>query len=333
MQRTLIIEPWGGLANRFCTLLSGMRLAKLYEAEFLLEWQKSDDCCVEFEDLFLNPFAKNTNSRNHCHWREICQARNELGWTNSPIIENFPEDKPLWLSSHAILATPGDNRHPRHYTLYDRIARESAAYFANLKPSEIVAQKLEPYRNINFSKVFGLHIRRPYPSSSPHHAHEMNYYNRPNDAAYIEMAGKILATGCFDKIFLATNDFATQQRLIDNFGDRIFFHPKVSICNESDVEAVQDALVDMILLSRCACLGRYNGSSFSYMASLLGLKPMLLIGQRTADSPVYYGAVYYKPDYDYFENFHIDTLEEAIDTVFKSDILSDGFSNYKNQTA
>ncbi len=78
------------------------------------------------------------------------------------------------------------------------------------------------------------------------------------------------------KIFLACNSTAWQDNLVARYGDRVMFYAKRSLDRSSTV-AIQDALIDLMLLSRTKRIIGTRYSSFSMLACLWGKIPIQLI--------------------------------------------------------
>jgi hypothetical protein len=80
---------------------------------------------------------------------------------------------------------------------------------------------------------------------------------------------------CF---FLATDDPLVEQELVKKFGDRIITFQKSALSRNS-IQGIQDALVDIIMLSRTRELIGSHWSSFTEYASLFsGEKRLHVVG-------------------------------------------------------
>lgn len=297
MNKKIVIEPLGGLGNRLMALLSSMRIAHHYKAALSLYWSRGPDCCADFKDLFSTdlqevPFRlKKSSLVRDCSYADGKHAASRVVAS-----EDFSGDKPLWLATNTILTLPEDNVDEDGYILADPVVGDLGRYFNALNFSPEVRARLAKYANFDFSKTVGVHIRRPYPANSTYHEMEKRLRSLPTDEGYANVVIDLLKKPYCDRVFLCTNDFLTQKTIIDAVGsDRVFVHPKTTIDNAEDSEAVVDALVDMVLLSRCAMTVRGLGSTFSYMASLIGFKPSFEIYQKDKDSRVGFSAYQFSP--------------------------------------
>jgi hypothetical protein len=131
--------------------------------------------------------------------------------------------------------------------------------YDGLKPKKDILQEVErTIGSVDPGKLIGVHIRRG-----------------DNDAAiqvspveaFIERMQWEVEQDLEASFFLATDDPATEQRVKECFPGRVLTRPKVFARDRA--EGVRDALVDLLVLSRCRLILGSYWSSFSDTASEL----------------------------------------------------------------
>ncbi|HXB06409.1 MAG TPA: hypothetical protein VNW04_04820 [Puia sp.] len=148
------------------------------------------------------------------------------------------------------------NFYPYHYN------------FSWIKPVPSIADKVAGFEEIIKDKhCIGLHIRRTDNASSIEHS---------PDRLFEEAIRKELEADPDTVFFLATDGKATQTHFITLFGhDRILAHPKQF--GRDNVRAIQDAVVDWMLLARCRKLYCSFYSSFSETVTAVSKAPAVTL--------------------------------------------------------
>jgi hypothetical protein len=128
-----------------------------------------------------------------------------------------------------------------------------------LKPVELIARQALFYDSVFNSehRVVGVHIRRTDHVSAIQQSPDELFFK------YMRLEIERMPTV---KFFLFTDDEKTCERFCDYFGDSMIIRPK--LFGRDSVAAIQDALVDWLLLSKCSTIFHSYWSSFSYTASL-----------------------------------------------------------------
>lgn len=273
--RFLISRPMWGLANRLLALTSAMRLAERHQRPFYMDWKPAVECMAEFHDLFSAPIPRvrvEGSPRDALlldstgllpDWAKIANVV-------SPRI--FDHDQ-IVMQSHSMVVTndePFTERNP----FYNGFALDMRKHFLELGLNGTVSRILDTFADTDFTAVIGVHIRRPPPKTSP----SEDAFNIPSDEFYENFLNFFLSFNKNLRFYLSSNGPQTEEYFIKRFGDRILRYPKRSIDHQNEATAVQDALVDMILLSRTRAVLRYEPSTFAYFAGLIGHNPQLIIG-------------------------------------------------------
>jgi len=271
----LISKPMWGLANRLLALTSAMRLAERRQRPFYLAWEPSVQCMAEFRDLFSAPLPR---VRIEGTPRNVLFLDSTGSLPNATRIANVIEPRLLdhdqiVMQSHSMVVT-SDERFTSRNPFYNGFALEMRRHFEALGLNRTVAGILDGFSAIDFSTVVGVHIRRPPPESNP----SEEAFAIPSDAVYERLMSFLLSINPDLRFYLSTNGPRTEEYFLQRFGDRILRYPKRSIDHQREATAVQDALIDMTLLSRTRAVLRYEPSTFAYFASLIGHNAQLIIG-------------------------------------------------------
>lgn len=273
--RFLISKPMWGLANRLLALTSAMRLAEQKQRLFYLAWEPSVQCMAEFHDLFSAPLPRVRIEGTPPAVRFLDSTGSLPAATRiaNVIDPGLLDHDQIVMQSHSMVVTKEEtftNRNP----FYNPFALEMRRYFQALGTNPVVADILKQYEGVDFSTVIGVHIRRPPPESNP----SEEVFAIPSDGFYDRFMGFLLSINPNLRFYLSTNGLRTEEYFLQRYGDRILRYPKRSIDHQREAIAVQDALVDMTLLSRTRAVLRYEPSTFAYFASLIGHNGQLIIG-------------------------------------------------------
>jgi hypothetical protein len=105
-------------------------------------------------------------------------------------------------------------------------------------------------------------------------------YARSKDEYFCAIMESVIAAVPEVVFLLATDDPATEARMRGQFGERMLTFPKTSPGRHR--QAIQEALVDLLLLSRTAAILGNDFSSFSSTAARLGPKLLVIAEEQTA---------------------------------------------------
>jgi hypothetical protein len=134
-------------------------------------------------------------------------------------------------------------------------------FFPTLAPH--LAECVEQFAARHFDRVVGMHIRRTDNRRS---------IARSPDDLFLTRARAIAAAGM--RIFLATDNQHTEEKMREELGDVVFTHPKRATLaarwpRRFDPIALEDDLIDLFLLARTQYVLGSSGSSFSSVAIVL----------------------------------------------------------------
>jgi hypothetical protein len=139
--------------------------------------------------------------------------------------------------------------------------REIACYLRTLIPR---AEFIEAVNRFALPPLtVGVHIRRGDPTRE-----FIDEYRRSEDAHFIAIMQAVLDAVPGTQFFLATDHPPTEVRLRELFGHRILTYRKTSLLRHR--QAIREAMMDLLLLSRTAAVIGTHFSTFSEGAAMLG---------------------------------------------------------------
>ena len=262
----IIVNTQAGLSNRLRAIESGLSLAKKLETKCKVIWNIDGSMAAEFSNLFEVPkefdlisysrFKYIRNSSRLFGFKKICsKIINYLCGINYVFDNLFIHEKV----------------HIKKIDLVD-LCKQRNCYFSTceaffnfsfnytwLKPKVEIEEKVIKFVAIlNGRKCIGIHIRRTDNEVSIDQSPDQLFEDAIN--LEIKKNNNIM-------FFLATDDLETQNRFVKNYGNKIITHKK-DFGRES-ILATQDALVDLLSLSKCEKMYASYWSSFSETAAII----------------------------------------------------------------
>lgn len=126
-------------------------------------------------------------------------------------------------------------------------------------PTEAIQKRVEQITS-KFHDTIGVHIRR----TDHHYAIE----NSPTQL-FMEKISAYLDASEANTVFLCTDDGETKTQLIEKFGEKII-HAEISSLSRNDPHGIEDAVVDLMCLSKTNKIYGSHFSSFSQTAADIG---------------------------------------------------------------
>ncbi len=275
--KKIIVKVRYGLANRLRVLSLGWILARLTRRAFFLVWEKEPACGADFLDLFVKagdfflgdaPKTKNRANYNFMY-REGGAMDRVIAWESCDIyIESAFEF--------------GIKRKYHKYSpcgIFERVfwrICESLRYLGlrRLKLREDIRKKIVQHDK---GCELGVHLRtQDFKRPDIDFPDFARNFHLSKMSAFVEKIRQEIKKNPKLKIFLSSNDPAAEEQIKNEFGERVFTYPKQARERDTD-EAIQDALIDMYLLSRTSKIIGTNASSFSEIAAALGGIPLEVI--------------------------------------------------------
>lgn len=276
----LIAGSHGGLCNRLRVMLSGQQLAKESGRRFLLFWPANAECGCPFNRLFNDPIPIASPE----HVQELQPKYLSRYWVGAGSwkagqttdLLTLP-DQDILVFSYTWLLFSG--RFPRHGLLLNR------AYQAldRLQPIDTIRTSIETFKSQHFTpKTIGVHIRRG----------DFWQYTKGKLAPlerFIQEIDKAVDEHPDSAVFVSSDDGAPVNhasgeviyegilsKLSARYGHRIVTSRPSSLIR-SKPEAVQDALVDLLLLRLTQRFIGTSGSTFSGLAIVGRKTPHVLL--------------------------------------------------------
>jgi hypothetical protein len=267
----LVAHACSGLGNRIRCLVAARRAARLTGRQLALIWPLDPyHCYCQYQQLFQTPqllvsdelFA-NTLTENYM-----------VSYMPTFIVQHSQAEA-VYVQEQNFFWVDGDSDimwgQFSPYKMKNLAVRnELLSEFAALQPCQEVSRKVDSFAQEHFAEeVIGVHIRR-----------EDNYWSNRfcSDRLFIESARDALTYLPEAKLFLATDDEQSEASFRGAFGDRVLTYPPRSLERGRDWQAVQDALVILLLLARTHLIIRSCSSTFSQVASWFGQVPTIDVG-------------------------------------------------------
>jgi hypothetical protein len=271
-RRTLVATCSAGLCNRLLVLAGSLRLAHRTGREFMLYWPENVHLGCPFTSLFENPFELFGDDR--LHWLlqterhvKLYSAIANCGPCFSEVSDDGdPEAQAVVIKAWYAPKLAGES--------YDgAFHQELRTQLHTLRPrrellAEADAFKLPP-------RCIGVHVRRVDDWEEG-----VRNFAQSRDDHFIAIMDAVIARVPDVAFFLAADNEAMEKILRTRFGERVLFFRKTS--RGRDRRGVEEALIDLLLLSRTAAVLGTNFSSFSSTASLLGPELLFIASEETA---------------------------------------------------
>ncbi len=246
------VSPTGGLGNRIKTLVSALKIRGNVNKNVLVYWSMDQGCGCPYTRLFeLNSdfllLEKKLDRRVTSYWR--------LDVAERDVPESYIARHPQARSKISI-----DFEYER---IPQNIIDIYVTLFNQLKPVDEVMQLAKKTHESFGEFTIGVHVRQGDFLNS-----EVKRKKRSDGSItkYFMEIDRKLATYPGAKVFLTTDSFEAEIRFREKFdSNKLVIYEKRSFSRKS-ILGVQDALVDLSLLSRCDSLILSDHSTFSEVA-------------------------------------------------------------------
>jgi len=260
MKKHIIAVARGGLCNRLKCLISSIRLADKYSMLPLLSWPVMRECGCKFSDLFenkiseisLGDFQKLENKRTAEKKHDIVET-----WRLEPL----PGDKIPGGFSQIFCSKTGKNIDCEYGRIPLLIRKNFLAYVHVLVPQKYVAEEVSKFCKNFDDHTVSVNIRS---WADEYSKKRVVLFNIDNFFAVMDKVD------C-SNFFVTCDSQEVLDELIYRYGKRILHYPKRTFeCDRGSTEGVQDALIDLLLLSKNSKLIATPLSTFSEMAWWFG---------------------------------------------------------------
>ena len=263
----LTLVPVGGLGNRLLALFSAIHLVsvKKFDSLRILWAASSSECNIAFRDLGVINIP-----------HEIVTYNNYGGPLPPPHISpgKMHEFFPYFDGQIIVSCTDFSN----FLTHCDGI-HPTAINLPHTNLFQFTDKHYQKADTIDVNGRTGIHCRR----TDWHHAIEIEEGYMKFAASDNKIISYINSTD--DKLFIATDSPYALARLRTATGDRLIHYPKQHYptnpvnhkAAQRNTACVSDAIIDIILLSRCTQIIADSASSFSTVSGILGNIPKTVI--------------------------------------------------------
>lgn len=294
-KKKLVYVGSNGFCNRLRSLASSVILAEATDRELLVYWLRPNEEFIlggaDWSDLFTYPNFKRTdslpiygayyNGKKEGDSSHLVRLHGELC-----IPVKSPEMKAHALSPGAEveLAIPEEydevmirtihNVKPKGMSNED-FYQKKRAFYKTLIPAPYIQKQIQKFSKKITSKTIGVHVRstdllaivtKDKNKSTPYWKYE-------------EEMNKALKKDPQTTFFLSTDSKQSLDHFLGIYGNKVVYFPSVDFKNNGVVtrttlEATQNAIVDLFLLSKTSRIIGTQHSSFSYEAACLGGIPI-----------------------------------------------------------
>ncbi len=283
----LYLSPTGGLANRLMGLLSCHRLTKMFGWDMRVSWPATYVMRCTPADLFANPPVEWADDEDISHIPDDHRIYLDAGVVaegTPPILDLERMKTDTTIATNCYLGHPNEGRGKTFHN-YTSSVLSVATSLADLGLSSEVSDTLDRFIDIHgdLKDAVGIHIRR-----GPYDVVEKSYFSLVTDDDYSRLADLLTQGG---RIVLATDSTAVREDFQKKFGDRLVTYTPRSLERADDYRAIQDAFVEMLLLSKCRAVAGIAWSTFAYFATQIRCIPYLEIippGGGGPENTIYY---------------------------------------------
>jgi hypothetical protein len=273
---TLTVFCGAGLCNRLMVLASGVIVGETSGRTFTMLWPRTPACGAGFHELFAGSWPVTDVARlEPSLWRLNIRGR------HLPVPDLLNDPRPEIVLGHSYwLLRP--RAHPDHAPLHARCA----GILARLEPLPEIAERVQKFRARHFgATMIGVHLRR-----GDYHTRHPEMCG--NTTAAMAAVDRFLADMPDAGILLATDDGAGDPRagptpyegVRETFGKRYgarIVQTRPRTLDRRTPDAIQDALVDLLLLRSTHAFVGTPVSTFSELAVFGREVPRVLVAEVT----------------------------------------------------
>jgi len=261
--KTLTVGCFTGLGDRLAALLSSAALAEATGRRLAVWWPRTIHCAAAFAELFQSPWPVVEVSEAEVRALPLFDVADRR--RRFDLVGAIEKDVAVRADGWLIDA----QRYPAHAPLMERCGQ----LLDELRPRPEILRRVEAFRATAFrSRMIGVHLRR---------ADYQVFDARAAGSTSMALAAidRYLASWPDSGILLCTDDGGidtftgeaastqgVQAALLARYGDRVVTTRPRSL-DRREPAAIQDALVDLLLLRVTDCIIGTQGSSFSAMAA------------------------------------------------------------------
>lgn len=270
----IFLKPRGGLCNRLRAISSALALARERNGSLTVYWCKDPGMDVKFSSFAKTPVEFEIVEFSEKGETEIARKfkpdnKRYANNVNNINFENFD------ILKEKILSSPKDE----DWAIETCSQFHSNLDFSWFRPLDSINTKIAVTRKMLGDEYIGIHIRRTD-----------NFKGRLYSPLYLfENAIKAeIANNPSVKFYLASDDEFAKASLTAKFGSRIFTRNNISARFDANGGGLEDAVIDLKLLSMCKKLYGSYWSSFSEVAAEIGRVEFIQLKEFDLDKSMSY---------------------------------------------
>jgi hypothetical protein len=268
-KRCLLAACSSGLCNRMLGIAGSLRMAELTNREFLLYWPANDHAGCAFEHLFTNQFRMFRERDMHYLLATNVTVRVYNAWkTKTPHYTDMATDGDP--DAEIVLVKPWSYPKFSHEFFDEALRRVARPYLRSLQPKPGLLAEANTFPLPK--PCVGVHVRR---------ADKSEEFARSKDEDFCRIIEALLERHPALRFFLATDDPGTETKFRRLFRDRVVVFPKHGR-GRREPRGMEEALIDLLLLSRTRAILGNHFSSYTHAAGALEGKPVVIAEERTA---------------------------------------------------
>ncbi|BDL41111.1 hypothetical protein [Methylorubrum sp. GM97] len=268
MSNDVFVIPLGGLGNRLLAVLSGIQLARRRGGECYVSWIADDECYCQFGDLFEKNLTIERSQLDNIPSIDRSFSAYEGRQSGSALVE-MPKRGDVVVFSNTVFLDDDQIRHRFRHE-----GHQLATFASDLDALGVLSNikfSVDQYAHTvpSLKNSVGIHIRRGY--------RDDKFNTSWLDTISLEFYRKIAtaSANAGHAIHVCSDDEKVVSLFKEEFGASSF--PVESREKGTDVRAVQDALRDMLAMSRCKYIVSLYGSTFGYLSAILGHSSLICI--------------------------------------------------------
>ncbi len=276
MNNKIILEPFGGLANRMRVIASGLWLGRLTQKEVKMIWNIDTELNCPFEELFesiqdleiinkKNSYRFFRTVKSESTFKKLIRKYARLYFAQNYIIFKDENVRDIQADKLELLNLSKTSKN-MYFITCEGFTSNYDALNLLIPKLDIRSRIEEQSQNFN-NKTHGIHIRRT--------DHEVAVRNSPTSL----FTDRIIADQKREpdtNFFLSTDDPEIEKQIKAQFGKNIITIEKEYSRNTTD--GIKDALVDFYCLANTQKIYGSYWSSFSKLASRInGIEIEILV--------------------------------------------------------
>ena len=260
----LLVEPTGGLCNRFRVIVSARLAAEKNHKALTVLWRNTSDCSCSAADLFTLPEdVKVVNLNNLIEQKAYNQIikikyknkyndNDTADWMTKGTTDNYLQSAdPIYIRT--CVALYGYD----HPEIYD---------YSIIQPKADIMADAESF--VNGKRMIGIHIRRT--------DNQISIDNSPLELFFAEMDKELAEHQSNCTFFIATDEDEIKQKMLSKYGEEHILTRAGIDLSRSSAQGIRDAYVDLLCLSKCEKIYGSYWSSYSECASMMGHIPLII---------------------------------------------------------